>query len=60
MKTLKCFIKDEKGQGLVEYALIIGIIAIGLVAALAIFSESLQNLYETIKEEIEKAAPEDE
>lgn len=57
MKILKCFIEDENGQGLVEYGLIIGIIAIGLVAALIIFSEALLVLYEEIKGGVEEASP---
>lgn len=42
------FIPREEGQGLVEYALIILLIAIVLVAVLLIFGPALGNLYSTV------------
>ena len=38
----------QRGQGMVEYALIIALIAIALVAALAAFGGGLQNLFNSI------------
>ncbi|WP_025435928.1 Flp family type IVb pilin [Peptoclostridium acidaminophilum] len=45
--------KDERGQGLVEYGLIILLIAIGVVASLGDFGLGVQGLYNKILEEIE-------
>lgn len=39
------FIKDDEGQGLTEYMLIISLIAIFLIVALTFFSSTLQNYY---------------
>jgi len=39
------FIKDESGQGLVEYILIIAVVAILIIAALAYFRGTVGNTY---------------
>lgn len=40
------FIKDENGQGMVEYALIIGLIALVLVVLLVAFGGRIKNTFE--------------
>jgi Flp pilus assembly pilin Flp len=40
-------IEDERGQTLVEYALIIAFIAIALVASLTLMGTGLQGIYQT-------------
>lgn len=40
------FIKDENGQGMVEYALIIGLIALVLVVLLVAFGGKVKNTFE--------------
>jgi len=42
------FLRHQKGQGMVEYALIIALIAIALVAALTAFGGGLQKFYNSI------------
>jgi pilus assembly protein Flp/PilA len=42
------FIEDESGQGLVEYVLIIAVVAIGLIAALYLFRNNVGNTYENV------------
>jgi pilus assembly protein Flp/PilA len=49
------FVADESGQGLVEYVLIILAIAIGIIVALGIFRGALENRFEHVAEELEKA-----
>lgn len=39
------FIKDENGQGMVEYALIIGLIALVLVILLVAFGGRIKNTF---------------
>jgi len=39
---------DDKGQGLVEYALILMLIAMVVLVALQLFGVKLNNTYETI------------
>lgn len=45
--------KNERGQGLVEYGLIILLIAIGVVASLGDFGLGLEGLYNKISGAIE-------
>lgn len=42
------FARDEAGQGLVEYALIIAVIAIAVIIAMVFFRGQLQNLFSNI------------
>jgi Flp pilus assembly pilin Flp len=51
-RSLKSFWADESAQGLSEYALIIGIVAIGLLIALVALHEQLGRIYVAIKEEV--------
>lgn len=44
-KQVKHCIKPTKGQGLVEYALIIGLISLVLVAALGVLGVSIQGFF---------------
>ena len=41
------FMKDESGQGMVEYALIVALVAIGLIAILTIFRNEIGALFNT-------------
>ncbi len=45
---LKARFSDKKGQGMVEYGLIIGIIAVILVAALTVLKAPLGTLFSNI------------
>lgn len=42
------FIADESGQGLVEYVLIIALVAIGLIAIMLVFRNSIGNIFNRI------------
>lgn len=42
------FFRDEDGQGLVEYALIIAIIAIAVIVAMIFLRGQIQNVFKTI------------
>lgn len=41
-------IVNEKGQGLVEYALILVLIALVVIVAVSLFGQGLNNTFETI------------
>jgi len=45
---IKRFIREEEGQGLVEYALIIGLIAVVAIAALTASGGSISSIFGTI------------
>jgi pilus assembly protein Flp/PilA len=42
------FWRDEQGQGLVEYALIIAVIAIAVIVAMIFLRDQLQNLFSNV------------
>jgi len=43
--TWQIFWSDEAGQGLVEYALIIALVAVGLIAILLVLRNSIGNVF---------------
>lgn len=47
-KFLNWFASEESGQGMVEYGLIIALIAVVLIAALAAMSGGLSNIFQKI------------
>jgi pilus assembly protein Flp/PilA len=42
------FVRDDDGQGLVEYALIIAVIAIAVIEAMVFLRGQLQNIFSNI------------
>ncbi|MGN0547580.1 MAG: Flp family type IVb pilin [Acutalibacteraceae bacterium] len=52
---LKNWLMDEDGQGMVEYALIIGLIAIVVIAALALLGPKIRDKFNDINKELDKA-----
>ena len=46
--TIRMGFRGEGGQGLVEYALILLLVAVAAVATLTIFGNTLMNTYQTI------------
>lgn len=48
MNYLMMFKRDEEGQGLVEYALIIGLIAIVVIVAITALSGQLTDIFDNI------------
>lgn len=45
---LSTFVQDEHGQGLVEYALMLLIVAIAAIAAMTIFGAAVDTLINTV------------
>lgn len=53
LNLLRRLWKDEEGQGMVEYALIIALIAIVVIGALEILGGNISALFTEIGEELE-------
>jgi pilus assembly protein Flp/PilA len=49
---LQKFIRDDNGQGMVEYALIVALVAIGLISILTIFRNSIGNIFNHSRNEL--------
>ena len=46
--VLQHFIRDDDGQGLVEYALIIAVIAIAVIVAMVFLRGQIENIFSNI------------
>jgi pilus assembly protein Flp/PilA len=57
LMQLKTRINNEKGQGMVEYGLIIGLIAIVVIAALTAMGDGLESVFNNITGELNNATP---
>lgn len=55
MKFIQRLWKEEEGQGLVEYGLLIVLVVIIVIAALAIFGDTLEGLFNQVNTEIDNA-----
>ena len=56
MEMLKSFWTDESGQGLTEYALIIALVAVGLILILVIFRDAIGDVFSKVRDELDSAA----
>ena len=54
-KFMNWFISEESGQGMVEYGLIIALIAVVLIVALGTMSGKLEGLFGKVSDELDKA-----
>jgi pilus assembly protein Flp/PilA len=52
MRKMLDFLKDENGQGMVEYGLIIALIAIVVIAALVILGPKIADLFNTVSDQL--------
>lgn len=53
---LRNWLRDEEGQGMVEYGLIIGLIAIVVIGALALLGPKIKEKFDEINAAIDGAA----
>ena len=52
---LRKWFKDEEGQGMVEYGLIIGLIAVVVIVALVALGPKVREMFEKVNKELDKA-----
>lgn len=48
MELVKRLMKEEAGQGMTEYGLIIGIVSVVLIGVLVLFRDKLKGIFESI------------
>ena len=54
---LMSFIKRDEGQGMVEYALIIGLVVIAVIAVLALLGPAIADQFQTIVDRLTGTTP---
>ena len=52
---LRKWFKDEEGQGMVEYGLIIGLIAVVVIVALVALGPKVKEMFNKVNAELDKA-----
>jgi len=52
---LKRFWNDESGQGLTEYALVLALVSVGLIAVLVLFRDAIGRVFDRVVEVLEGA-----
>jgi pilus assembly protein Flp/PilA len=57
LEHIKAFLKDEEGASAVEYGLIVGLIAVAIIAVLLLMGEGLTSLFTEAQTEITGAVP---
>jgi len=55
MDLMKRFWTDESGQGLTEYALVLALISIGLIAVLIVFRDAIGRVFDRIVDVLDGA-----
>ncbi|CEG28323.1 Flp family type IVb pilin [Bacillus sp. B-jedd] len=52
MNLLSRIVKEEEGQALTEYGLIIGLVSVVLIGALAVLSGSIEKVFNDIRDKL--------
>ena len=55
LHTLEQFWNDESGQGLTEYALILALVSVGLIAVMVVFRDAIGGIFDRIAQVLEQA-----
>jgi pilus assembly protein Flp/PilA len=58
INKIKSLVADESGQGMTEYGLVVGIIAVGVIVALVALREQISSLINGIKTKLLNNMPE--
>lgn len=56
-KKMVTFLKSEKGQGMVEYGLIIALVAIAVIAAVMLLGGSIKGIFNSAAGTLSAAVP---
>ena len=56
MKQFMNILRDENGQGMVEYGLILGLIAIVAIGVIALLGGDVKNVFTSAQEKLSSAA----
>lgn len=51
--TVRTFVRDERAAGLVEYALILALVAVGVIVALAFLAGGIGDVFKMVSDTLE-------
>lgn len=54
MDLFKRFVQEEEGQGMTEYALIVALIAVAVIAVMIIFRNQIRNVFTTATNQLQQ------
>jgi len=57
VNKLKQLVMEEEGQGMTEYGLILGLIAIASIAAMTVFGKEIKALFEGLSGSLTPTSP---
>jgi pilus assembly protein Flp/PilA len=57
MQFIRNFIREEEGQGLVEYGIIVGLVSVAAIVALTVTGTNLSGLFDLVNGAIPVALP---
>ncbi len=52
LNSIKKFMKDEQGQGIVEYGLILGLIVVGAIGIMALLGPKIKNMFNNVNNQL--------
>lgn len=55
MKKMKALVTEEKGQGMTEYGLVLGVIAIAVVGILVALKGQITTLFQNVSDALKSA-----
>ena len=58
MTKFKQFMRDDSGATAIEYGLIAALVAVAIIAVLGALGGSLQDIFQTVSDELDDAVPE--
>ena len=53
LDILKRLVKEEEGQGMVEYGLILALIAVAVIAVLTTMGDNLKNMFTDVSDDLD-------
>lgn len=56
MNMIKDFLREEDGATAIEYALIVGLVAVVIIVALSLLGESVSTLFGTLADKVDAVA----
>lgn len=54
--SIRSFVRDDRGASMAEYALLLGVITVALIAVIALFKNEIANIFNTTTNTLSNSA----